>query len=196
MVQTLDLTAEPETRIGPREFGPAHAIWFVPALALGALLSIPVGLVLSAIVKRREHSFKNGMKVAGRVMNHRDFEQALQEGRGTLIIESHSLKGPFRWWWTGESVYDLCPHPLVTWFMSMPNDERYRPLAEWCRREYTNGIDGRALLVDLASPEEQGGFNIDRTAVPSAKMKWLEIAAPARLTKRSSGTIPASPRNA
>ena len=179
VVQTLDLSAEPQSRKGPREFGPAHAIWFVPLLAVAALLSIPVGLVLSAIVKRRERSFKNGMKAAGRVMNYRDFEQALQEGRGTLIIESHSLKGPFRWWWTAESVYDLCPLPLVTWFMSMPHDERYRPLAEWCRREYTDSNDGRALLVDLASPE--GGFTIDRTAVRTAKMKWFEIAPPERL---------------
>ena len=62
MVQTLDLSAEPQTRKRPREFGPAHAIWFVPALAIAALLSIPVGLALSAIVKRRERSFKNRMK--------------------------------------------------------------------------------------------------------------------------------------
>ena len=107
MVQTLDLSAEPQTRNGPREFGPAHAIWFLPALVTAALLSIPVGLVFSAIVKRRERSFKNRMNAAGRVMNLLDFEQALQAGCGTLIIESHSLKGPFRWWWTAESVYDL-----------------------------------------------------------------------------------------
>lgn len=179
MVQTLDLGGEPPTRKGPREFGPVHAIWFVPALAIAALVSIPVGLIFRATVKRSERSFKNRMKASGRVMNHRDFEQALQEGRGTLLIESHSMKGPFRWWWTAESIYDLCPLPLVTWFMSMPNDERYRPLAEWCRREYTNIGDGRALLVDLESPE--GGFTIDRAAVRSANMKWFEIAPPERL---------------
>jgi hypothetical protein len=165
-----------------------------PRWLSAALLSIPVGLVLSTIMKRRERAFKNGMKAAARVMNHRDFEQAWQEGRGTLMIESHSRKGPFRWWWTAESVYDLCPLPLVTWFMSMPNDERYRPLADWCRREYTNCSDGRALLVDLASPE--GGFTIDRTAVGTAKMKWFEIAAPERLrASRGSAppTHPASP---
>jgi hypothetical protein len=179
VVETLDLSAERQTRKRPREFGPAHAIWFVPVLAFAALLSIPVGLVLSATMKRRERSFKRRMKEAGRVMNHRDFEQMLREGSGTLIIESHSRKGPFRWWWTAESVYDLCPFPLLTWFMSMPNDERYRPLAEWCRREYTNSNDGRALLVELASPE--GGFTIDRTRVESAKMKWFEIAPPEKL---------------
>lgn len=178
MVQTLDLRADPQTRKGPREFGPVHPIWFVPALAIAALLSIPVGLLLNAAVKRRERSFKIRMKAASRVMNYRDFEQALQEGRGTLIIESHSLKGPFRWWWTAEDVYDLCPFPLVTWFMSMPNDERYRPLAEWCRREYTNSDGGRALLVDSESPD--GGFNIDRTEARSAKMKWFVIAPPER----------------
>jgi hypothetical protein len=71
------------------------------------------------------------------------------------------------------------PFSLVTWFMSMPKDGNYRPLAEWCRRGYTNSSDGRALLVDLPSPE--GGFTIDRTAVESAKMKWFEIAPPEKL---------------
>jgi hypothetical protein len=179
LVQTLDSSAEPQTREGPRSFGPAAAFVFVPALAIAALLSIPVGLVISALSSRRERSFKERMKAAGRVMDRGGFEQALLEGHGTLIIESHSLKGPFRWWWTAESVYDLCPFPLVTWFMSMPNDERYRPLAEWCRREYTDCDQGRALLVDLVSPE--GGFNIDRTAVRSARMRWFEIAPPERL---------------
>jgi hypothetical protein len=76
-------------------------------------------------------------------MNHRDFEQALQEGRGTLLmmIESHSRKSPFRWWWTAESVYDLCPLPLVTWLMSMPNAGRYRSGADESTRSAV--MDGR-----------------------------------------------------
>jgi hypothetical protein len=102
-------------------------------------------------------------------MDRRDFEQVLQEGRGTVIVESHSLKGPFRWRWTGENLYELCPFPLVTWWETMPNDESYRPLAEWCRREYTNVDQGRALLVDLQSPD--GGVNIDRTALRSAQIR-------------------------
>lgn len=180
-METLDLSAEPHARKGPREFGPVHAIWFVPALAIAAVLSIPIGLVVRAVQNKRERSFKNTMKAAHRVMDRRDFKRALQEGRGTLIVESYSLKGPVRWWWTAESIYDVCPFPLVTWFMTMPNDECYRPLSEWCRREYTNCDQGRALLVDLASPE--GGVNIDRTALRSAKMKWLEVAPPEKLRR-------------
>ena len=91
------------------EFGPVHAIWFLPELAIAVPLSIPVGLVFSAIVKRRERSFKNEMKASNRVMNDPDFEQALQEGRGRLIIERHSLKGPVRWWWTAECVLRSVP---------------------------------------------------------------------------------------
>jgi len=158
-----------------------HAIWFVPALAIAAVLSIPVGLVVSAVQRNRERSFKKRMKAAGRVMGRRDFEQVLTEGRGTVIVESQALKGPFRWWWTGESLYDICPFPLVTWLESMRNDECYRPLAEWCRREYTNIDQGRALLVDLASPE--GGVNIDRSALRSAKIKWFEVVPPERLRR-------------
>ena len=181
LVQTLDLSAKPQVRKGPREFGPLHAIWFVPALAIAAVLSIPVAFVASVVQKRREQSFKKQMKAAGRVMDRRDFEQVLQEGRGTVIVESHSLKGPVRWWWTGENLYDICPFPLVTWWETMPNDERYRPLAEWCRREYTSIDQGRALLVDLQSPE--GGVNIDRTALHSAQTKWFEVAPPERLRR-------------
>jgi len=179
LMETLDLSAKPHARKGPREFGLVHAIWFVPVLAIAAALSIPVGLVVVAVQNKRERSFKKRMKAAGRLMDHRQFERMLHEGRGTVIVESHSLKGPFRWWWTGESLYDICPFPLVTWLETMPNDDCYRPLAEWCRREYTNIDQGRALLVDLASPE--GGVNIDRTALRSAKIKWFEVVPPERL---------------
>jgi hypothetical protein len=181
LVQTLDLGAKPHARKEPREFGPVHAIWFVPVLAIAAVLSIPVAFVASTVQKKREQSFKKQMKATGRAMERRDFEQVLQEGRGTVIVESHSLKGPFRWWWTVENLYDICPFPLVTWLQTMPNDECYRPLAEWCRREYTNIDQGRALLVDLQSPG--GGVNIDRTVLRSAQMKWFEVAPPERLRR-------------
>jgi hypothetical protein len=150
-------------------------------LAIAAVLSIPVAFVASTVQKKREQSFKKQMKATGRAMERRDFEQVLQEGRGTVIVESHSLKGPFRWWWTVENLYDICPFPLVTWLETMPNDECYRPLAEWCRREYTNIDQGRALLVDLQLPG--GGVNIDRTVLRSAQMKWFEVAPPERLRR-------------
>jgi hypothetical protein len=73
-----------------------HAIWFVPALAIAAALSIPVAFVAGTVHKKRERSFKKQMKAAGRVMDRRDFEQVSQEDRGTVIVESHSLKGPRR----------------------------------------------------------------------------------------------------
>jgi hypothetical protein len=181
MVQTLDLGAKPHARKEPREFGPLHAIWFVPVLAIAAVLSIPVAFVASTVQKKREQSFKKQMKATGRAMERRDFEQVLQEGRGTVIVESHSFKGPFRWWWTVDNLYDICPFSLVTWLETMPNDECYRPLAEWCRREYTNIDQGRALLVDLQSPV--GGVNIDLTVPRSAQMKWFEVAPPERLRR-------------
>lgn len=92
LVQTLDLDARPHARKGPREFGPLHAIWFVPALDIAAVLSIPVALVASTVQKRRERSFKKQMKATGRVMDRRNFEQALQEGRGTVILETTHSK--------------------------------------------------------------------------------------------------------
>jgi hypothetical protein len=156
-----------------------HAIWFVPVLAVAAALSIPVGLVVVAVQNKRERSFKKRMNAAGRLMEWRNFEQVLHEGQGTVIVEGHSLKGPFRWWWTGENLYEICPFPLVTWLETTPNDECYRPLAEWCRREYTSIDRGRALLVDF--PSSAGGLNINRTALHSAKMKWFEIVPPERL---------------
>lgn len=150
MVQALDLSEKPHVRKGPHEFGPVHAIWFVPALAIAAVLSIPVAFVASIVQKRREQSFKKQMKAAGRVMDRRDFELVLQEGRGTVIGESHSLKGPFRWWWTGENLYDICPFLLVTWWDIMPNDERYRPFSGMMPTrvyEYRSGTSAASRLT-------------------------------------------------
>jgi hypothetical protein len=162
-----------------------HAIWFVPALAIAAALSIPVGLVVVAVQRRRERSFKKRMKAAGRLMDWQDFEQVLRNGNGTVIVESYSVKGPFRWWWTEESLYEMCPFPLVTWLETMPNDECYRPLSEWCRREYTHPDQGRAFLVDSMSPKP--GALIGRTALHSARMKWFEVAPPERLRRYANG---------
>jgi hypothetical protein len=179
LVQTLDLSAGPKPRKRPHEFGPVHAIWFVPALAIAAVLSIPISMVAMALQKKREQSFKDQMRAARRVIAQRDFEQVLQEGRGTVIVERYSLKGPIRWWWTSENLYDICPYPLVTWFEKMPDDECYRPLAEWCQREYTSSEQGRALLVDLASRRGEG--KTDRNALCSGRLKWFEVAPTEKL---------------
>jgi hypothetical protein len=64
LVQTLDLSAKPHARKGPREFGLVHAIWFVPALAIAAVFLIPVAFVASTVQKKRERSFKKQMKAA------------------------------------------------------------------------------------------------------------------------------------
>jgi hypothetical protein len=41
-------------------------------------------------------------------MEWSDFVRAVVENRGTFVEERYSLKGPDRWWWTEENVYDLC----------------------------------------------------------------------------------------
>lgn len=111
-----------------------------------------------------------------------DFRLAVDEARGTLIVEQYSLKGPFRWWWTPDDLYDMCPIPVVDCLEGMPNDERYRPLAEWCRQMYMSTEGGRGLLIDgvpnddIAFPESALGSQCER-------LKWLKVAPPESLRR-------------
>jgi len=52
-----------------------------------------------------------------------EFQRVADDACGTLIVERLSLKGPFRWWWTPENVYEVCPIPIVHWLDQAPHDE-------------------------------------------------------------------------
>lgn len=108
-MQTLDLRAKSSERTGPREIGMPWSLLFIPILFIAAGLSLPYSFVASRIRRRRERAFRDQMKARGRVIEWSECRRAMDEGRGTLIIERYSLKGPFRWWWTSEDLYRSMP---------------------------------------------------------------------------------------
>jgi len=115
------------------------------------------------------------MKALGRVMEWSEFLGALNETRGTAIVERYSFKGPVYLWWTPESFYDVCPYPTVDWFTL--HDESYRPFAEWCRKRYTSPDVGSAVLVGIA-PSDEGRSLHSRFESDTGPERWVEIIPP------------------
>ena len=106
--------------------------------------------------------------------------RAVDDARGTLIVEQHSFKGPFRWWWTSEDIYRECPVPIAEWIKSTPNDERYRSLAEWCHSKYTSTKTGRARLVEDVPAAEISFLGSAPDWFPE-RFGFLKVAPPDRL---------------
>jgi hypothetical protein len=50
------------------------------------------------------------MKVADRVMDWAELKSAMGVGKGTVIGEFLSMKGPFRLWWTPEDIPKTSPY--------------------------------------------------------------------------------------
>jgi hypothetical protein len=75
-----------------------------PHLFILAGLAIPYFLVAAPLQRLRERAFRSRMKARNRIMPWPDFRLAVDEARGTLIVEQYSLKGPFRWWWTPDDL--------------------------------------------------------------------------------------------
>jgi hypothetical protein len=152
------LTIFGSQRKGPKEFGPLVGLFvFVPLMAIAALASLPF-LPFAALWERRKtRLLTDAMTAKNRVMQWPEFVQAVQEKRGTLIIEGDPWKGP-NFWWTAENVSSLSPHPcscdLGTLF-----DRSYRPFRAWCYERYTSPATGSAFLV-LGGGGQRRGFAI------------------------------------
>jgi hypothetical protein len=129
----------------PKQFGSFWSILFLPMLFFAAAVSVPVGAVAQWRSARSERRFRSEMEVVGRTLDWQQFIQQLYSVNGTLIVERFSFKGPIRWWWTGENVFELCPSPLADW-LSMSSDEKLRAGAEWCWTRFV-GPNGEAKLV-------------------------------------------------
>jgi hypothetical protein len=175
-MQTLDLRAKSSERTGPREIGMPWSLLFIPILFVLAGLSLPYALVARRIQRRRERAFCGQMKARGRLVEWPECQRAMDEGRGTLIIERYSSKGPVRWWWTWENFYDVCPYaPLesLTW---IPQEESYRPFAEWCRQRYTSPDGGCALLVSTSEITAKKSDVLE-----SGTARWINVIPPESL---------------
>jgi hypothetical protein len=136
----------------PVHIGLPWSLLFIPFMFIAAGLSIPYSLVACRVQRRNEEAFQVSMTSLGRVMRWSDFVRALDETRGTAILERYSFKGPVRWWWTSENIYDASPYPTVDWLTMF--DESFLPFAEWCRERYTSPEQGQAFLVGRGPEEE------------------------------------------
>jgi len=168
----------------PPNFGPLGSVFFLPLLFLAAGLSIPYAVIAKRVARRREQQFIAAMQLRGRLIPWNDFVYQLDSGRGTLVVEHDGFKGPVRWWWTSDNLYDLCPYPLVDW-LTMSADVSFRQASAWCHREYTNIDGGRALLV-LASREEMRAIHSGSTF--DDRVRWVEVPSARATGKGVSAT--------
>jgi len=96
------------------------------------------------------------------------------------VVERHSFKGPVRWWWTAENVYDLCPYPLVDW-LTMSRDAGLRQGPEWCHNRYTN-VDGGQRLLVLADSTQMRSICDGMTFADG--VRWVEVP-PMQMAQKS-----------
>jgi hypothetical protein len=73
----------------------------------------PYGALAKRRMARRERQFRDDMTRTGRTFEWQSFSRELEAGRGTLIIELFSFKGPIRRWWTADDIYEKCPFALA-----------------------------------------------------------------------------------
>jgi hypothetical protein len=175
--QTLDIDAESLVAKRAPEIGLPWSLLFLPALFILAGLSIPLGLLTIPFYRRRERAFRNRIRKLNRLMDWSDFKQVVAEGRGTAIVERYSIHGPFRWWWTSDDVYEMCPFLVVEWLDS--DAESSRTNSEWCRKQYTSVGEGRALLID-GVPRRQVAF--PESIMGQSNLKWLTVVPPENLS--------------
>ena len=154
----------------PILFGRVWSIVFLPLLFVAAGLSIPYSVLRSRLQRRRERRFQESMEHDGRVIPWAEFERELAKSEGTLIVERLSFKGPIRWWWTVENVYELSPYPLVDW-LTLMGDSDFQSTRQWFGERYT-APGGQALLV-IATKEEKRSIS-DGMGI-SNHVRWLEV---------------------
>jgi hypothetical protein len=126
---------------------------YIPLLFLAGALSIPWTYIQKSEQRRRERRFAEQMKKAGRLMQWQEFKQAEANGTGTANGEYHSMKGPFRLWWSPDDIRATSPHK---WKRDQPvawMEPEFLPFFQWCYARYTNPEAGLAQLVSV--PEEE-----------------------------------------
>jgi len=116
------------------------------------------------------------MKTLGRVIDWSDFIQAMDETRGTAIVERYSPAGDVTLWWTPENIYEVCPYSPVDW--EGLRDKSFLPFAEWCRKRYSSPEVGRALLVGPSPKGEPSSLRFRfECGDPSPTARWIEVVS-------------------
>lgn len=126
---------------------------FILPFAILAAISIPWTYIQKSLQRRRERTFTEQMKKAGRLMYWQELKQVEANGTGTVIGEYLSTKGPFRLWWTPDDIPTTSPHKWRREQHFAWMEDEFIPFFEWCYERYTNPQSGAARLV--AIPEEE-----------------------------------------
>jgi len=179
--QTLNMGVTTEGRKRSVDIG-RWGVLLLPFLFVAAGLSIPYTLGRGYAQRRKMRAFHNRMNAVGRTMQWSHFRRALDETRGTAIVERYSFKGPIYLWWTPENFYDACPYPTVDW-MTL-HEESFLPLAEWCRERYTSPDSGRALLVGPSPKGERLSLHSRFGFAEVGRERWIEVVPPENVRKR------------
>jgi hypothetical protein len=174
--------AEPKRGV---ELGRVASLLTLPFLLIAAGLYFPYVLGWGLVQARKRRKFLEKMKALGRVMDWSDFVQAMDETRGTAIVERYSLAGTVTTlWWTPENIYEVCPYSPVDW--EALRDESFLPFAEWCRERYSSPEVGRALLVGPSPKGEASSlrFRFEVCGDPGPSARWIEVVPPEVLRKK------------
>ena len=156
----------------------------ISSLLIGGALSIPYSAVRRRLLRRRSRAFEQQMKAAGRLIPLSDFIRQIEQGRGTLIVERSSFKGPVDIWWTADNTYQLCPYPAVDW-LTMLQDKEFQPVSRWYKEHYTSAQTGRALLVAARHDGDNGvdfGLKLLNTGLDAGN--WVEIPPAEKFERR------------
>jgi hypothetical protein len=162
----------------------ALGLLLIPALLVGAVLSIPCIYALRWIRQLEEYRFRRQIRSRGRSMAWTEFLRTMHGAGGTCIEERFSPKGPVRYWWTPENVSHESPHEIIDWF-TMRKGGRSEPFIRWCRQRYTSADQGSAILVETMGVPSREIYSIwaeCRTGTWASR--WVEVAPPEILARR------------
>jgi hypothetical protein len=148
--------AENLERKRPREYGPVMGcLVFMPLMFIAAVLSFPYMCCVAAYWQWKEKRFAEQMAALGRTISFEEVVSAIENGNGTIILESYSaFKGPVRHWWVADDVFTVSPHPCGD-RLTMAKDPLFQPFVEWCFRQYTSPMEGRGLLFVSTKAQRQ-----------------------------------------
>jgi len=184
-METPGSATRPEDRESSLFLGVLVAILLVPIAAIGACFGIPYTVGNRWLRGHREAAFRRQMRSQGRMIAWAEFRRAMRAGGGTCIEEKFSPHGPVRLWWTPEEVEKESPYEIIDWF-TMRKGGRFVPFVDWCRRRYTDGETGSAVLVDtawIAKEEIFAAWSECKSKENAAR--WIEVAPPEIVPRRA-----------
>jgi hypothetical protein len=134
---------------------------FILFLLVAAAVSVPLERVRQRRQKDSEKEFLQALTERGRTAPWHEVESELIAGRGTLIIEHQSPKGPIREWWTSDDVIAQSPVSLPTALNSgLATEQDLASIREYsrvCAKRYLDLEGGVAKLTEVPIPEARRG---------------------------------------